>query len=129
MKKTTIERLHAMTPAARRRWFARASEDEILAVTNPCPGAAHENPHVDTCGVCLGAAWGRALRPLVVTVEIPEALYREIAALADTPRTGVPVRHWIRMLLREGVEDERRRKAMVASLGGAAALARAILGR
>ena len=63
-----------------------------------------------------------------VTVEIPADLYREIEAIADTPRTGVPVRQWIRMLLREGVEGERRRKAMVASLGGAEALARAIVG-
>jgi hypothetical protein len=62
----TLNRLHAYkhdSPALR-RWFANATSEEVEAVTVPCPGEAHGNPHIDHCMVCLGLRWGRVLKPL-----------------------------------------------------------------
>jgi hypothetical protein len=59
----TLERIRAMSPNRRRKFFAKASPQEIEAFTDPCYGDAHTNAFVDGCGVCLNVTWGRMLKP------------------------------------------------------------------
>lgn len=41
---------------------AEADRRRIESITDPCPGEAHKNAHIDNCGLCLGVAWGRVLK-------------------------------------------------------------------
>jgi|GEM_PF-6908203 len=56
-----IAKLRASKLSARGRMFAKLSPEEQLAVTVPCTGEAHSNPHIDHCMICLGLDWGRML--------------------------------------------------------------------
>jgi hypothetical protein len=60
----TIEQIHAMAPKERMKFFRRASKEQIEELTEPCPGEAHANAHIDYCMSCLGVIWGRKLKPL-----------------------------------------------------------------
>lgn len=62
--KTTLEKLHRLTPKKLSAWFDRATPEEIDSVTEPCPGHAHSNPYIDYCLTCMNTKWGRVLKPL-----------------------------------------------------------------
>lgn len=111
----TLKRLHRMTKVSRGKFFDTATEAEIEAFTEPCDGEAHGNAHIDNCGICLHGPWGRKLRPLMRTIEIPEDLYREIEDAANTPKTGVPAEVWARIELRHSVRHDREWRERMAS--------------
>lgn len=63
-EKELLQKLHKMTPKKLFAWFNRATPEEIEAVTQPCPGDAHTNPHIDYCLRCMNTKWGRVLKDL-----------------------------------------------------------------
>lgn len=87
-KISALAKLWNLSPKARRRMLDRMTPDERLAVTVPCDGEAHKNPHIDGCTVCLHTGWGRVLRPLhegpalTVTISGPCAAGKTTLALA-----------------------------------------------
>ena len=61
--------------------LARAQLDKEPQREIPCPGAAHENPYIDNCGLC-DPHWGRVSIPARFA-DIHQ--YREaLLALAET---------------------------------------------
>jgi hypothetical protein len=47
-----------------RRAFDKLDADTQEAITEPCLGEAHSNPHIDYCMCCMGFSWGRSLKRL-----------------------------------------------------------------
>lgn len=62
-KALLLHALHAMKPKAMQKAFSQLSNEDRLAVTEPCNGEAHGNPFVDGCMCCLYTTWGRVLKP------------------------------------------------------------------
>lgn len=59
--------LRVMTGRRRQRAFDLLPADFQEAITEPCSGEAHANPHIDNCMICLYTTWGRMLRRLPET--------------------------------------------------------------
>lgn len=63
-KTLLLQALHALKPKAMQKVFSQLSNEDRVAVTEPCNGDAHGNPFVDGCMCCLYTTWGRVLKPI-----------------------------------------------------------------
>ena len=62
VKNITVEKVRKMSPKSRRRFFGKATPEQLEALTVPCTGEAHSNAFIDNCGCCMGVTWGRMLK-------------------------------------------------------------------
>lgn len=119
-----LAKLRAMKPSQRKKAFDRLDPAMQQAITVPCDGEAHTNAHVDNCGLCLSATWGRKLRPRgeiyasVIADGLPKRKRSSGPSGPTQPeaeRTNKKASYRLRSEVREAIDAAARRASVTAS--------------